>query len=331
MPFFFAWKVEDFHFSDMTKRQTLFFTAKTKPTSKSDTLITKTKVQAPRANNTTNVTNESNGSHSIESAYNDVLDAELAIIEIEKEAGIKTPLRHLRSIKTNRKVVALTFDDGPHPVFTAQILRVLDYYKAKATFFLVGSIAEHYPLWVGMETHANHTVASHTYSHLRLDFLDEEETQYQLEHNQEVLSILTNSQPKYFRPPGGRFNAQAARIVDKLNLTLVWWTCNTNDLAGYNSEYIVNRVKEGLKPGAIFLLHDGNQTTVDALPQILEYIKSQGYQMVSIEELDRISGMPPRKVVETKEIPPETAPAVPSIPEQPKTNPDITPGMENKI
>lgn len=347
MPFLFAWKSEVFHFSRLElKRHPVFSAVKSKPTAPAPVTKTRSSSSVPsklvnpqskksesgKPNSTTE--NGSNGGGTQESAYNDVLAAEQAIREIEKEAQLKTPLRHIRNVNTDRKVVALTFDDGPHPIFTAQILRTLDFYNAKATFFLVGSIAEHYPLWVGMEAHANHTVGSHTYSHLRLDFLDEEETQFQLEHNQKVLSALTSNNPRYFRPPGGRFNAQAAKAIDQLNLTLVWWTVNTNDLAGYNTDYILSKVKEGLKPGAIFLLHDGSQTTVDALPQVLDYIKSQGYQMVSIEELDRISGIPQRKV----ELPSESPELRPSAPasEAPSTSPPTYPtdpgsSKENKV
>lgn len=340
LPLLLAWQKETHYLIlDNNKSQPAYYfksklpapAVKTSNTN-TPTKVTTTSSQPKKTeSNKTNTTTENgtNGGTTQESAYNDVLAAEQAIKEIEKEAGITIPLRHIRNVNTTRKVVALTFDDGPHPVFTAQILRILDYYNAKASFFLVGSIAEHYPLWVSMEAHANHTIGSHTYSHLRLDFLDEEETQFQLEYNQEVLNAITSTVPKYFRPPGGRFNAQAARIVDKLNLTLVWWTVNTNDLAGYNADYIVNKVKEGLKPGAIILLHDGNQTTVDALPQILEYIKSQGYQTVSIEELDRISGIPPRKIeAKTNETTSDASSSAPKNPNPLNTN--LSTQKENK-
>jgi len=187
--------------------------------------------------------------------------------------------------------VALTFDDGPHPKWTPRVLATLARHDAKATFFLVARKAEEHPDVVRAILDAGHAVGLHSYAHDRLFALRREgRVRGDLERGIAALEKLTGSRPTLFRPPIGHTNPVIARVVDKLDLTVVGWSAAGRDgVASANVEDVVSRVRRDLRDGAIVLLHDapekGNRepAAVKALPLILDALAAERLDVVPLE------------------------------------------------
>lgn len=197
----------------------------------------------------------------------------------------------------SRKWIALTFDDGPHPGYTERILKILDEYDVPATFFLVGQMAERHPDLVRAEAAGGHNVANHTYHHLSLTKIPQDSVATEIKACGEVLQNITGKAPHLFRPPGGEYNDQVAEASEALGYRMILWTDDPGDYASPGNDVIVKRTLDRVENGGIILLHDGIEQTIEVLPQILRYLKSHGYECVTIDEmLERktIAAAPPR-------------------------------------
>ncbi len=187
--------------------------------------------------------------------------------------------------------VALTFDDGPDPVFTPQVLDALDGAKVRATFFLIGRKAEANPEIVRDIVRRGHDVGLHSYAHDRLFAMrSPRRVRADLERGIRVLEQITGRRPEMFRPPIGHTNPGIVRVVDELDLAIVGWSVSGRDgLRGVLPEAVVARVRSGLKDGAIVLLHDSAErgdhdpAGVFALPAILTAIKELRLEVVPLQ------------------------------------------------
>lgn len=185
----------------------------------------------------------------------------------------------------NVKEVALTFDDGPHPKFTPQILAILRKYNIKATFFVVGKMAKQYPYLVRAEAAAGHDVGNHTYDHVNLTkvpipMISTEWTKC----NQTIKSILGRD-PVFARPPGGDYDKDVIKAAMAADLTTVLWTDDPGDYAKPGDKTIENRVLRRMDNGGIILIHDGIQQTIDVLPQIIQHLQGRGYKFVTMTQM----------------------------------------------
>ena len=122
------------------------------------------------------------------------------------------------------KFVALTFDDGPHPVYTEKILKILADNNAKATFFVVGKNAESYPDLVTKEFEAGHEIGNHTYSHPNMKKIGVSEAIKEIEQTQEIVHDITGTYPKLFRSPGGIFSDELVTAVEEISCKPVLWS-----------------------------------------------------------------------------------------------------------
>jgi peptidoglycan/xylan/chitin deacetylase (PgdA/CDA1 family) len=178
--------------------------------------------------------------------------------------------------------VVLTFDDGPDPVHTREVLDTLDKHDAKATFFVIGKKAEQHRDVVEEIVRRGHQVGVHGFAHDRLFAMrGSKRVRDDLERAMRVLENITGKTPSLFRPPIGHTNPTIARVSDQLDLTMVGWSVRAVDgLARTKPEDVLSRISRGLKDGAIVLLHDAPETGdrkpagVTALPAILEKIAS---------------------------------------------------------
>ncbi|RAK18263.1 polysaccharide deacetylase [Anoxybacillus vitaminiphilus] len=127
-------------------------------------------------------------------------------------------------VPTKEKVIALTFDDGPSSKYTPQILDILKQYKAKATFFIVGSRVKAHPDIVKREILDGHELANHTYNHSNFRGLTEEEIRKELRKAKQTIVELTGFSPKLFRPPGGYYNETIINVANKEGYTVVMWS-----------------------------------------------------------------------------------------------------------
>lgn len=193
-----------------------------------------------------------------------------------------------RRVNTEEKIVAITFDDGPHPKYTAEILDVLAEYGAKATFFVIGKNLEQYGALARRAVEEGHEIGNHTYSHAVLPPLDRASLEREIADSEGLIEEWIGSRPILFRPPGGITSAAVEALVTGSGDKIILWDVDTKDWAGRESADIVKTVMEKTVPGSIILFHDyvsGKNTTVDALKEILPRLCAAGYRFVTVSEL----------------------------------------------
>jgi peptidoglycan/xylan/chitin deacetylase (PgdA/CDA1 family) len=198
---------------------------------------------------------------------------------------------------TDRRVVALTFDDGPNFEGSTELLDILDKYGVKATFFVIGREADQNPDVIYRMSDYGHEVGNHTYSHARLGDLSKSDIEEGVKKTNLLISEITGEKPKCFRPPGGTTSAALSYDIEQMGMSVVCWTINAEDYTEYNENFeieenyqkIADELKEKVlseaKPGAIILLHNGSKQTLLALPGIIEGLRGFGYGFVTVSEL----------------------------------------------
>ena len=183
------------------------------------------------------------------------------------------------------KAIALTFDDGPHPKLTPLILNQLDRYGAHATFFVVGKQVEMYPDLAREIVARGDELGCHTWSHMDLTDMTQLDVEREIVTGRQVTAAATGKQAIYFRPPGGDYDGQVAQAAQLWGFTPVFWTCDICDFYKNPPSHVVAGIMRHLHPGGILLLHNGEDLTIQILPELLEALKAEGYRMVSVGEL----------------------------------------------
>jgi len=186
-----------------------------------------------------------------------------------------------------KKLVALTFDDGPHAKFTPRLLAILQQEHVPATFFVVGEMAEKHPELVKAEVAAGHAIGNHTYHHVNLTKILEPDVATEIKACGETLQRITGKTPHLFRPPGGDYDKGVAETATALGYTTVLWTDDPGDYASPGDPVIFKRTLAQVSKGGIILLHDGIEQTIDILPKLITTLKQRGYQFVTVDELMR--------------------------------------------
>ncbi len=189
---------------------------------------------------------------------------------------------------TNEKLIALTFDDGPHPYRTDEILDILKEFGIKATFFVIGKNAEAYPKKLKRIASEGHEMGNHTYSHLASGKADPEMLTKELEHTEKIIYDITGARPITFRPPTGYCNSVTLKSAAEMNYKIIVWTVDTRDWAHNSVGNIVDTVKKKAQSGSIILMHDfiaGRSPTPEALRKIIPYLLGEGYEFVTVSEL----------------------------------------------
>lgn len=190
---------------------------------------------------------------------------------------------------TDEKIVALTFDDGPHPVTTALLLDILKRHGIKATFFTVGQKAEEYPELLRREAMSDHQVACHTYSHDNLVCLSKHEMENEVTYWEENIDRIVGHGSRYLRPPGGDFNADTISMLRRRGYVLALWSVNPGDWRSPPPKSIVSYVMNRVHPGAVILMHDDGMNTIRALPTIIKHLKKLGYRFVTLEQMQQLN------------------------------------------
>lgn len=182
----------------------------------------------------------------------------------------------------SEKLVALTFDDGPHEGSTKRLLEGLKEREVKATFFLIGGSIEEKEELVKQMAQDGHLIGSHTFHHVQLTKLSLEEACQEITMTNEAITAVTGQSVEYIRPPYGSWNSKLECAV---NMREVGWTVDPRDWDVKNTETIVKRVLKDVKDGSIILLHDVYDTSVEAAFQIIDELKAQGYTFVTVDRL----------------------------------------------
>lgn len=210
----------------------------------------------------------------------------LAIVLILVSTFCSTVTSHAEN--ADRKLVALTFDDGPHPGRTPEILDILKKYNIKATFFLIGQNIEYYPEIVQREVEEGHEIGNHTYSHQVLSSCDEKKLMLEIDEFETALSDVCNYTSTLLRPPCGAFKDSFTEITENEGYELVLWNIDTRDWEHKSVDNIVKIILENVKDGDIILMHDyisGNSPTPEALTFIIPALLNEGYEFVTVSEL----------------------------------------------
>jgi peptidoglycan/xylan/chitin deacetylase (PgdA/CDA1 family) len=191
----------------------------------------------------------------------------------------------IESVRTNRREVAITFDDGPC-ANTEKVLAILKKHDAKATFFFVGARAEHQSLYVWDTISQGHEVGNHTWNHAELRGMDPPALGEEIDRAQRMLELETGSAPLFVRPRSGKLDKAAAKAIWSRGLLLVLWSTHPGDVApSPKPEAIVRGATRGTKPGSIILMHETNANTVVALPAILDELHRRNLKPVTLSEL----------------------------------------------
>ena len=205
-------------------------------------------------------------------------------------ATLQAQNRLFYSGNTHLPEIALTFDDGPHPSYTPQILALLKQYKAQATFFCVGRLVAAYPTLVRQAYRAGNSIGNHSWSHPDLALLSPASLQWQLVHTSDTIQAAIGVRPTFFRPPYGILSVEVLTQVYHLGLTTIMWNGEARDWQRPGVNVIIQRIFWYARNGAIILLHDGGgdrSQTVAALPSIIEGLRQSGFQLVTIQQLVR--------------------------------------------
>ncbi|GHO50912.1 polysaccharide deacetylase family protein [Ktedonospora formicarum] len=184
--------------------------------------------------------------------------------------------------------IALTFDDGPSPTYTAQILDILQRYQIKATFFCIGQQVQEFPALVQQEFQDGEIVGNHTWSHPDLTTLSVQDINSQMQMTSNQIKNATGITPVLFRPPYGAIDDKVKEQSDGLNMTPVLWSIDTTDWQMPGVDAIVNNVVSNVGNGSIILMHDGGgdrSQTIAALPRIITALQQRGFRIVTIPEL----------------------------------------------
>jgi peptidoglycan-N-acetylglucosamine deacetylase len=195
------------------------------------------------------------------------------------------------SAKTSRKVVALTFDDGPDDLYTPQVLDVLNKHNVKATFFLMGKRAHEHPGIVKRILREGHVIGNHTWGHPNLNKLSEAEIKNELEKTQAELRAITGIHSALFRPPYGNASSSTVDLIDTLGMRTIRWSVDTRDWEGKSVSEMMSTVKKQLKPGGIILQHSAGgegqdmTNTVNLLKQLIPSLRKEGYTFVTVPSL----------------------------------------------
>ncbi|MEH2365307.1 polysaccharide deacetylase family protein [Nostoc sp.] len=186
-----------------------------------------------------------------------------------------------------QKVIALTFDDGPWPESTGEVLDILKKNQIKGTFFLIGQNVKNYPGLVKREIAEGHVIGNHTWHHW-YQFLNPQAAAYEIDHTADLIYQVTGIKTNLFRPPGGIMHNGVASYARNSKYAIIRWSSDSVDYSRPAVPKLINNVFRRAKPGGIVLMHDGGgnrSKTVQALPEIIANFRKQGYRFVTIPEL----------------------------------------------
>ena len=183
------------------------------------------------------------------------------------------------------KRIALTFDDGPHPVLTPVILDLLDQYRAKATFLLIGKQAETYPELVRLIAERGHEIGNHSYSHRNLTEMSGLEVERELVMTRQIVRRACGEFITLFRPPGGHYNATVRAATRTTGHSPVFWNENIGNYPGRPADEIVTSMLRKVGNSGIVLLHSGYDETPAVLPGLLREFSARGYRMDTVSAL----------------------------------------------
>jgi len=199
----------------------------------------------------------------------------------------------------HERLVSITFDDGPNPIYTPKILDILREKGVKATFFVVGRQVEKYPDVARRVVEEGHDIGNHTYSHRELVPSTRRIVLNQVRKADRAIQKATGVKTRLFRPPRGMYGNALRKILREEGYRIILWTVSTADWSGISAKAILRRIKLYVRRGGIILFHDSGalfrnegasrENTVQALPMVIDYLWEKGFEIVPISEMLKMS------------------------------------------
>lgn len=193
------------------------------------------------------------------------------------------------SAETDRKEIAISFDDGPASAHTPAILKLLWEHRVKAAFFCIGKCIPGNEAMLRKIADQGHLIGNHSYTHhFWFDLFPAKKMLAELRQTDQAIRAVTGLTPKLFRPPYGVTNPSLGKAVRKGDYTPVGWNIRSMDTVITCEEKLFNKVKASIKPGAIILFHDTSKTTLDMLPTLIRHLHATGYQIVRLDKMCKL-------------------------------------------
>ena len=211
---------------------------------------------------------------------------------VVKESTLVSNSCSLYGINPNKKMVALTYDDGPYTQVTNRILDTLEENNGRATFFVVGSRVNTYKDCIKREFALGCEIGNHTYNHTILTSVSASTIKAEIADTNKVVEKITGQAPKIVRTPGGAVNST---VKANVNYPMFNWSVDTLDWKYRNSSSVVSSIKSNVRDGSIVLMHDLYGSTASASEEIIPWLVKNGYQLVTVSELMAVKGIDVQK------------------------------------
>ena len=212
-------------------------------------------------------------------------------IELDTEITVEPRDVQVRASSFNERrprLIALTFDDGPHPVHTPALLDVLAAEEVQATFFVAGTEVAKFPEIAQRIVDEGHQIANHGYNHRDYTTLSYAQQRKDFQRAQDIIEDATGERPNWVRPPYGHMNTNTFSLFGKEDVKIAHWTIDPLDFRRPGVRVIGNRVVDEARPGSVILLHDGGgdrEQTVQATRRIVRALHEENFEFVTVEQL----------------------------------------------
>ncbi|MDN3017115.1 polysaccharide deacetylase family protein [Paenibacillus sp. BSR1-1] len=195
----------------------------------------------------------------------------------------------INEVPASNKVVAITFDDGPNPIYTPQVLEIFSEASGKATFFMIGEQMGKFPEVVKKVAAQGHEIGNHTYTHPYLSQLTQEECLEEIERNESLVEELVGRTPVVFRSPYLDYNHETLSLLERKSYPMIGaLNLEAQDWEQPGVDHILAKTRDCVRNGSILLFHDGygdRSQTIEAVRILVAELSSQGYQFVTVSSL----------------------------------------------
>jgi peptidoglycan/xylan/chitin deacetylase (PgdA/CDA1 family) len=203
--------------------------------------------------------------------------------ELPSQSGERT---YYTAIRVDGPYIAMTFDDGPSAVLTPRLLDILKQRNIKATFFVLGQLAQEHPEIISRALAEGHEIANHSWDHKALNKLGEGGLQHELADTSATITKTTGKPVTLMRPPYGATNPRLNKAIEKeYGMKVILWSVDPLDWKRPGPQVITQRILAGTQPGSIILAHDIHPGTIEAMPSTFDALLAKGYKFVTVSEL----------------------------------------------
>jgi peptidoglycan/xylan/chitin deacetylase (PgdA/CDA1 family) len=220
------------------------------------------------------------------------------------------------SRKTGKKQIALTYDDGPNPTLTGELIDWLKANNVPATFFMQGEMVKTHPELAKRVADDGFELANHTYSHPDLRKQSEEKIMDELQDTHDLIKNATGVDVKLMRPPYGAHNSKVDEICKRLGYKIINWDVDTNDWRNRSTEAMVNTIMSTAGDGSIILMHDrkhkGKSTVLETTKSVVPQLRAKGYTFVTVGELIGLNDASAPAAAPASPVIAQPAPAAPA-------------------